>query len=111
MGHFLWNCSEGRALFFEHLKNNLGKEFEHFKSCDVARISHFILETVLWVSHYEEWLCLVKSYIIISSIYGNCTNQSCMGLAMVCCSIEADQGRALYARARASLVSWEGEVI
>ena len=39
VGHFLWNCpvySECRALFLEHLKNNLGKEFEHFKSCDIA---------------------------------------------------------------------------
>ena len=34
MGHFLWNCpvySERRALFLEHLNNNLGNEFEHFK--------------------------------------------------------------------------------
>ena len=33
--HFLWKCpvySERRALFLEHLKNNLGNEFEHFKS-------------------------------------------------------------------------------
>ena len=33
VGHFLWNCpvySERRALFLEHLKNNLGNEFEHF---------------------------------------------------------------------------------
>ena len=39
MGHFLWNClvySEFRALFLEHLKNNLGNEFEHLKSCDIA---------------------------------------------------------------------------
>ena len=67
VGHFLWNCpvySERRALFLEHLKNNLGNEFEHFKSCDIARISHFILETELWGSHYEELLRLVKSYII-----------------------------------------------
>ena len=36
VGHFLWNCpvySERRALFLEHLKNNLGNEFEHFKNC------------------------------------------------------------------------------
>ena len=26
--------SERRALFLEHLKNNLGNEFEHFKSCN-----------------------------------------------------------------------------
>ena len=33
VGHFLWNCSvysERCALFLEHLKNNLGNEFEHF---------------------------------------------------------------------------------
>ena len=31
-----------------------------------------------------------------------------MALALVCCSIEADQGGILHARARVSLVSWEG---
>ena len=67
MGHFLWNCpvySERSALFLEHLKNYLGKEFEHFKSCDIAGKSHFILGTELWGSRYEELLHLVKSYII-----------------------------------------------
>ena len=36
---FLWNCpaySERCALFLEHLKKTLGKEFERFKSCDTA---------------------------------------------------------------------------
>ena len=50
VGHFLWNClvySERRALFLEHLKNNLGNEFEHLKNCDIARKSHFILGTEL----------------------------------------------------------------
>ena len=67
MGHFLWNCpvySERCALFLEHLKNNLGNEFEHFKDCDIAGKAHFILGTELWGSRYEELLCLVKSYII-----------------------------------------------
>ena len=67
MGHFLWNCpvySERRALFLEHLKNNLGNEFEHLKDCDIAGKSYFILGTELWGSRYEELLCLVKSYII-----------------------------------------------
>ena len=52
--------------FLEHLKNNLGNEFEHLKSCDilVAGKSHFILGTELWGSRYEELLRLVKSYII-----------------------------------------------
>ena len=45
---------------------------------------------------------------LVSSIYGKCANQSCMALALVCCSIEADQGGTLHARARVSLVSWEG---
>ena len=31
-----------------------------------------------------------------------------MALALVCCSIEADQGGTPHARARVSLVSWEG---
>ena len=31
-----------------------------------------------------------------------------MALALIRCSIEADQGGTLYARARVSLVSWEG---
>ena len=31
-----------------------------------------------------------------------------MALALVRCSIEADQGRTPHARARVSLVSWEG---
>ena len=69
VGHFLWNCpvySERRALFLEHLKNNLGNEFEHFKNCDTAGKSHFILGTELWGSRYEELLRLVKSYIIMS---------------------------------------------
>ena len=31
-----------------------------------------------------------------------------MALALVCCNIKADQGGTLHARARVSLVSWEG---
>ena len=109
VGHFLWNCpvySERRALFLEHLKNNLGNEFEHFKSCDIAGKSHFILGTELWGSRYEELLRLVKSYIIDiwelfkSKLYGSGTGPPC--------SIEADQGGTPHARARVSLVSWEG---
>ena len=67
MSHSLWNClvySKRCTLFLEHLKYNLGKEFQHFKSCDVAGKSHFILRTELWRSRYEELLRLVKSYII-----------------------------------------------
>ena len=66
-------------LFLEHLKNNLGKEFEHFKNCDIAGKSHFILGTELWGSRYEELLRLVKSYIIDiwelrkSKLYGSGT--------------------------------------
>ena len=80
--HFLWNCpvySERRALFLEHLKNNLGNEFEHLKNCDIAGKSHFILGTELWGSRYEELLRLVKSYIIDvwelrkSKLYGSGT--------------------------------------
>ena len=44
VGHFLWSClvySERHAF----LKNNLGKEFEHLKSCDVAGKLHFTLGT------------------------------------------------------------------
>ena len=82
VGHFLWNCpiySERCALFLEHLKNNLGNEFEHFKSCDIAGKAHFILGTELWGSRYEELLRLVKSYIIDiwelrkSKLYGSGT--------------------------------------
>ena len=40
--HSLWNCQRS-ALFLEHLKKTLGKEFEHFKSCDIAGKSCFIL--------------------------------------------------------------------
>ena len=61
VGHFLWNCpvySERRALFLEHLKNNLGNEFEHFKNCDIAGKSHFILGTELWGSCCA-WLNLI----------------------------------------------------
>ena len=67
VGHFLWNCpvySEHRALFLRASKNNLGNEFEHFKSCNITGKSHFILGTELWGSRYEELLRLVKSYII-----------------------------------------------
>ena len=35
-------------------------------------------------------------------------NQSCVALGLICCSIEVDQGGTLYARARVSLVRWEG---
>ena len=82
VGHFLWNCpvySEHRALFLEHLKNNVGNEFEHLKNCDIAGKSHFILGTELWGSRYEELLRLVKSYIINiwelrkSKLYGSGT--------------------------------------
>ena len=108
MGHFLWNCpvySERRALFLEHLKNNLGNEFEHLKNCDIAGKSHFILGTELWGSRYEELLCLVKSYIIDiwelrkSNLYGSGTGPL---------QYRSRPGRTPHARARVSLVSWEG---
>ena len=62
MGHFLY--SECRVIFLELKKIILGKYFEHFKCCDVAGKSHFILGTELWGSHYEELLYIVKCYII-----------------------------------------------
>ena len=82
VGHFLWNFpfhSGRRALFLEHLKNNLGNEFEHLKSYDIAEKSHFNLGTELWGHRYEELLCLVKSSIIDicelrkSKLYGSGT--------------------------------------
>ena len=82
VGHFLWNCPvylEPCALFLKHLKTNCGKEFEHFKSCDIAGKSHFMLGTELWGSRYEELLHPVKSYIIDiwelrkSKLYGSGT--------------------------------------
>ena len=50
--------------FLQHLKKNLVKEFEHFKSSDVAGKSCFILGTKLWGSHYEELMHIVKYYTI-----------------------------------------------
>ena len=94
------------CTIFRASKNNIEKEFEHFKSCDIAGKSHFILVTDLWGSRYEELLRPVKSYII--DINGNCANQSCMALVLVRCSIEADQGGTPYATAKVSLISWEG---
>ena len=50
MGHFLCKCpvySVRRALFLEHLKNNLGSEFDQFISCDIAGKSHLFLGTEL----------------------------------------------------------------
>ena len=112
MGHFLWNCpvySERRVLFLEHLKNNVENEFEHLKNCDIAGKSHFILGTELWGSRYEELLRLVKSYIIDIII---------MGIAQIkavwlwhwsaAVSKPTREGRTPHARARVSLVSWEG---
>ena len=63
VGHFLWDCpvySERCALFLEHLNNNLGKEFEHFKSCDIysRKIAFHSVGTELWGSCYEELLHL-----------------------------------------------------
>ena len=68
-----------QCIIFRASKNNLGNEFEHFKSCDIAGKSHFILGTELWGSRYEELLHLVKSYIIDiwelckSKLYGSGT--------------------------------------
>ena len=45
--------------------------------------------------------------IIKTNYYKICTNQSCMALALVRCSIEANQGGTQHARARVNLVSWE----
>ena len=61
VGHFSRVYSERRALFLEHLKIILGK---NFKNCDVVWKSHFILGAELWGSRYEEFLRLVKSFII-----------------------------------------------
>ena len=77
----MWVTFCGIARFIQsavHLKN-LGNEFEHFKSCNIAGKSHFILGTELWRSRYEELLRLVKSYIIDiwelrkSKLYGSGT--------------------------------------
>ena len=68
-----------QCIIFRASKNNLGKAFEHLKSCDIAGKSHFILGTEFWGSHYEELLRLVKSYIIDiwelrkSKLYGSGT--------------------------------------
>ena len=35
------------CIIFRASKNNLGNKFEHFKSCDIAGKSHFILGTEL----------------------------------------------------------------
>ena len=67
------------SIIFRASKNNLGNEFEHLKSCDIAGKSHFILGTELWGSRYEDLLRLVKSYIIDiwelrkSNLYGSGT--------------------------------------
>ena len=75
MGHFLWNCpvySERRALFLDHLKNNLGNEFEHLKKLRYSREIEFH-------SGDRALLRLVKSYIIDiwelrkSKLYGSGT--------------------------------------
>ena len=42
---------------------------------------------------------------------GECANQCSMALALVYCSIEADQGGTVFAIARVSVVSWEGGVL
>ena len=47
------------CIIFRESKNNLGNEFEHFKNCNIAGKSHFILGTELWGSRYEELLRLV----------------------------------------------------
>ena len=58
----VWVIFSGIACLFRELcifrasKNNLGKEFEHLKSCNIAGKSHFILGTELWGSRYEELL-------------------------------------------------------
>ena len=73
-GLFRTPCIISRAS-----KNNLGKEFEHLKSCNIAGKSHFILGTELCASRYEELLRIVKSYIIDiwelckSKLYGSGT--------------------------------------
>ena len=52
--------------------------------------------------------CCAELNLLSSYIYGKCANQNCMTLVLVCCSIEADHEGTLYARARVSLVCWEG---
>ena len=47
------------CIIFRASKNNLRNEFEHFKSCDIAGKSHFILGTELRGCRYEELLRLV----------------------------------------------------
>ena len=43
-----------QSIIFRASKNNLGKEFEHFKSCNIAGKLQFILGRELWGSCYEE---------------------------------------------------------
>ena len=51
------------CIIFRESKNNLGKEFVHLKSCNVAGKSHFILETELWGMRNCCTYTVVKSYI------------------------------------------------
>ena len=51
--------------------------------------------------------CTLTVVKFISLIYGKCANKHCMALALVCCSIEANQRGTVYDRARVNLVSWE----
>ena len=69
-----------QCIIFRAYKNNLRKEFEHLKNCDIAGKSHLILGTELWGIRYEELLRLVKCYIIDiwelckSKLYGSGTS-------------------------------------
>ena len=94
-------------LLLEYFKKNLGKGFEHFKRCNVAKKSYFILRTEFLGSHYEKLLRIVKSYIINmweqrkSKLYGSDTDplqyRSQPGRDIVC------QGKGKF-----NLVGWEG---
>ena len=87
----------------------LEKEFEHLKSCDVAVKSHFILEQSFGGVTTKHCCAQLSATPLI---YGNCANQSCMALTLVCCNIKDDQGgRDTVCWGRVSLVSWEEEVL
>ena len=95
------NLFRAPCVTFRALKKTLGKEFEHFKSCDTAGKSYFILGVELCASRYEELLHIVKSYITdIWEVRKSKLYDSGTGLL----SIKADQGGTVSARVRVSLV-------
>ena len=82
------------------------KNREAMRLTNAIHVSQFLLSSEASIPLY--FLTAPRKTTLFTLMYLLIANHSCMALALVRCSIEANREGTPYARARVRLVSWEG---